>query len=76
MVILKKSYYPPVDFGGEVKKKQRFPKWLPSVPDEHAIYLCGAILTNKRSILTNSGNTILTVKFKMVAVNNEIREQS
>ena len=86
MVILKMSSNAPLDFGGKVKKKC-FLKWPPSVPGKHAIFLCGGILTNKRSILTNSctripfltfvftRNTFLTLKFKMAAVNNTIHEQ-
>ena len=54
MVILKVSSYAPPDFGGESPKKQRFLKWRPSVPGENEIAFCGAILTNKRSILTIS----------------------
>ena len=77
----------PLPLFGEKSQKQRFPKWPPSIPDEHEIFFCGAILTNKRSILTISGmgipfltfvfiiSTFLTLKFKMTVVNNAIHEQ-
>ena len=79
--------YAPLDFWGKVPKKQLFSKWPPSVAVEQEIFFCVAILTHKRSILTNSGmgilflifvytiNTFLTLKLKMATVNNAIRKQ-
>ena len=78
---------PPLDFWGKVKKNSFFSKWPPSVAVEHEIFFCGAILTNKISILTNSSmgilfvtfvftiSTFLTLKLKMATVNNAIRKQ-
>ena len=74
----------PSRFWGESPEKQRFQKWLSPVPAEQKIFICGAILTNKRSILTNSAMEIsfltffFTIKhileheFKMAAAKNEI----
>ena len=68
-------------------KKQCFPKWPSSVPDKHEIFFCGAILTNKRSILTNLGMGIPFLTFclnlkhifdhelKMAAANSVIQKQ-
>ena len=68
-------------------KKQRFSKWPTSVSKEHAFFICGAILTNKRSILTNSDmgiqfltfysniKHILDRGFKNAAGNNVIQKE-
>ena len=60
---LKNELQCPSRFLGESPEKQRFPKWPPSVPNDHECFICGAILTNKRSILTNSGMGILFLTF-------------
>ena len=73
MMILKTCSYGPLDFLGK-PQKQSFPKWLPSVPDEHEFFICGAIFTSKRSILTNLGMGIpfltFTVTFNILLVMN------
>ena len=42
---------------------RHFPKWPPSVLDEHEIFFCGAILTIKRAFSTNSFMGIPFVAF-------------
>ena len=63
MVILKMSSCTPLDFWRKVQKNSVFKKWSPSVPDEHQIFFCGDMFSNKRSILTHSGIGIPFLSF-------------
>ena len=75
------SSYAPLDFWGESPEKQRFQKWPPPVPDEQKFFICGAILTNKSAILTNSamGISFLTLLLTLnifLSMNSRWRPQT
>ena len=57
--------------GGSTQKKQRSQKWPPSILDEHEF-----ILTNKRSILTNSGLGIPFLTFIFLTMNSRLWPQT
>ena len=59
MVILKMSFYAPLDFGGNVPKNSDFQNGRRRFEQE--FFICGAILTKKRSF--QNGDSIFDIYF-------------